>query len=103
MKKICTLAFFIVFWCNFSSADDLKALNNKLSEIEAKFDACINTKNEKICGDVLSENPVLEVLGNEKFGKLLSSSSCAIGTKCGATNARILSKTLKASEIVLGN
>ena len=47
------------------------------------------------------ENPILEVLGNESFGKLLSSSACAIGTKCGATNARILSKTLKVSTMVL--
>jgi len=47
------------------------------------------------------ENPILEVLGNESFGKLLSSSACEIGTKCGATNARILSKTLKVSTIVL--
>ena len=40
--------------------------------------------------------------GNESFGKLLLSSACEIGTKCGATNARILSKTLKASNFVMG-
>ena len=82
-------------------ANDINQLNNKLLEIETKFDVCLNTKDKKICEDVIMENPILEVLGNESFGKLLSSSACAIGTKCGATNARILSKTLKVTTMVL--
>lgn len=82
-------------------ADDLNQLNNKLLEIENKFDLCLSTKDKKICEDVLIENPILEILGNENFGKLLSSDVCEIGTKCGATNARILSKTLKVSSLVL--
>ena len=52
--------------------------------------------------DFMTENPMmLEILGNEDFAKLLSTSKCQVGTKCGATNARILSKTLQASSLVM--
>ena len=37
----------------------------------------------------------------EKLRKLLSTSKCQVGTKCGATNARILAKTLQASSLVM--
>ena len=62
----------------------------------------MDTKDKDICMDFMIENPMmLEILGNEDFAKLLSTSKCQVGTKCGATNARLLSKTLQASSLVM--
>ena len=89
-------------WCNVGVAEGIKELNKKLLEIEARLDKCLDTKDKDICMDFMIENPMmLEILGNEDFAKLLSTSKCQVGTKCGATNARILSKTLQASSLVM--
>jgi hypothetical protein len=101
MKKLLGIVVLGLLLGGNTYANDINQLNKKLLEIENKFDLCLNSKDKKICEDVIMENPILEVFGNESFGKLLSSSACEIGTKCGATNARILSKTLKVSTIVL--
>jgi hypothetical protein len=88
--------------CNNGYAKDIKKLNKKLLEIEARLDKCLDTKDKDICMDFMTENPMmLEILGNEDFAKLLSTSKCQVGTKCGATNARILSKTFQASSLVM--
>ena len=102
MKKLLGIMVLGLLFDGSAFANDINKLNNKLLEIENKFDVCLNTKDKNICEDIIMENPILEVLGNESFGKLLSSSSCEIGTKCGATNARILSKSLKASNFIMG-
>jgi hypothetical protein len=102
MKKLLGIVVMGLLLSGNAYANDINQLNNKLLVIENKFDVCLNTKDKKICEDVIMENPILEVLGNESFGKLLLSSACEIGTKCGATNARILSKTLKVSNFVMG-
>jgi hypothetical protein len=89
-------------FCNAGYAKDIKKLNKKLLEIEARLDKCLDTKDKDICMDFMIENPMmLEILGNEDFAKLLSTSKCQVGTKCGATNARLLSKTLQASSLVM--
>jgi len=100
MKKFYLIILLIL--SGVANANDIDQLNEKLAEIETKFDICLSTKDEKICEDVVIENPILEILGNETFGKLLSSSACEIGTKCGAATARITSKTLKVSNFLIG-
>ena len=37
----------------------------------------------------------------EDFAKLLSTSKCQVGTKCGATNYRILSKTFQLESLLM--
>jgi hypothetical protein len=101
IKKILLTFFVTLVLGGGASANDINQLNKKLLEIETKFDVCLNTKDKLVCEDVIFENPILEILGNERFGQLLSSSDCAIGTKCGATNARILSKTMKVTNLVM--
>ena len=102
MKKLSLYIFLVLMWCNVGFASDIKKLNKKLLEIEARLDKCLDTKDKDICMDFMTENPMLlEILGNEDFAKLLSTSKCQVGTKCGATNARILSKTLQASSLVM--
>ena len=101
MKNIFKFTLSILFLCNTSVANDLQQLNNKLLQIEAKFDKCLNSKDKKICETVLLENPILEVLGNDNFVKILSSSDCATGTECASNNLRVLSKNAKASTIML--
>ena len=89
-------------FCNVAFANDIKKLNKKLLEIEAKLDECLETKDKDICIKFMTDNPILlEILGNEDFAKLLSSRKCQVGTKCGATNARILAKTFQASLLVM--
>ena len=102
MKKLSLYIFLVLMWCNVGVAESIKELNKKLLQIEERLDKCLDTKDKDICMDFMTENPMLlEILGNEDFAKLLSTSKCQVGTKCGATNARILSKTLQASSLVM--
>ena len=89
-------------WCNVGFANDIIKLNKKLLEIEARLDTCLDTKDKDICMKFATENPImLEILGNEDFAKLLSTSKCQVGTKCGATNYRILSKTFQLESLLM--
>ena len=102
MKKL--LSIIVLGWLLSGNAyaNDIKKLNKKLLEIEARLDLCLDTKNKDVCVKFMTDNPfLLEIFGNENFAKLLSTSKCQIGTKCGSTNARILAKTLQASSLVM--
>ena len=102
MKKLLSIIVLGLLLGGNAYANDIKKLNKKLLEIEARLDLCLDTKNKDICIKFMTDNPLLlEIFGNEDFAKLLSTSKCQIGTKCGATNARILAKTLQASSLVM--
>ena len=103
MKKLfSTILVLGLLFSGNANANDIKKLNKELLEIEARLDLCLDTKNKDICIKFMTDNPLLlEIFGNEDFAKLLSTSKCQIGTKCGATNARILAKTLQASSLVM--
>jgi len=103
MKKLfSTILVICLLLSGNAYANDIKKLNKKLLEIEARLDLCLDTKNKDICVKFMTDNPLLlEIFGNENFTKLLSTSKCQVGTKCGATNARILAKTLQASSLVM--
>jgi hypothetical protein len=102
MRKLSLYILLSLMFCNVVFANDIKKLNKKLLEIEARLDVCLDTKDKDICMKFMMDNPLLlEIFGNEGFAKLLSTSKCQVGTKCGATNARILAKTLQASSLVM--
>jgi hypothetical protein len=89
-------------WCNVGFASEAGGIREPGTDEKSRLDKCLDTKDKDICMDFMIENPMmLEILGNEDFAKLLSTSKCQVGTKCGATNARILSKTLQASSLVM--
>jgi hypothetical protein len=101
VKKILITLTAVVMLSGAAMANDIKDLNDKLLDIEARIDKCLDTKDKAVCGDFMIENPMLsEVLGNEDFAKLLMTSKCQVGTKCYSTNARLLTKTLQASLII---
>ena len=103
MKKLLAILVLGLLLASNALADDINKLNNKLLEIENRMDNCLNTKDKELCDKIIMENPILEILGNQSFAKLLMSRHCFVGTKCGATNARILSKTNKIASFVLEN
>ena len=102
MKKLLSIIVLGLLFSGNANANDIKKLNKELLEIEARLDLCLDTKNKDICVKFMTDNPLLlEIFGNENFAKLLSTSKCQVGNKCGATNARILAKTLQASSLVM--
>ena len=104
MKKLLAIVVLGLVLASNALADDINELNNKLIEIENRMDNCLNTKDKELCDRIIMENPILEILGNQSFAKLLMSPNhWGVGTKCGATNARILSKTNKIASFVMQN
>ena len=103
MKKLLAIIVLGLLWSGNSFSNDINALNAKLLEIEGRLDNCLNTKNKQLCENLVMENPLmLEVMGNENFAKLsMSPKDCGIGTKCGATSARILSKVNQVAAFIL--
>ena len=102
MKKLLGIVVLGLLWCNPGVADGINELNKKLLEIEKRIDTCLSTKDKDICEKFVLENPfMLEIYGNADFAKLLSSSKCEIGTKCAATNARLLAKMLQLEALVM--
>ena len=103
MKKLLGIVVLGLLLSASAYANDINALNAKLLEIEGRLDNCLNTKNKKLCENIIMENPLmLEVMGNENFAKLsMSPKHCGVGTKCGATSARILSKINRVTAFIL--
>ena len=102
MKKFLGILVLGLLWCNVGFAEGIKELNIKLLGIEKRIDTCLSTKDKEICGKFVSENPyMLELLGNADFAKLLTSSKCEIGTKCGANLARLVAKMFQLQALVM--
>ena len=103
MKKLLVIIVLGLLWSGSAFSNDINALNAKLLEIEGRLDSCLKTKNKQLCETIIMENPLmLEVMGNENFAKLsMSPKDCGIGTKCGATSARILSKINQVSAFLM--
>ncbi len=102
MKKFLGILVLGLLWCSVSFADGIKELNKKLLEIEKRMDTCLSTKDKDMCEKFILENPLMsEILGNADFAKLISSSKCEVGTKCGATQARILPKTFQIQALIM--
>ena len=103
MKKLLGIVVLGLMLGGNAYSNDINALNAKLLEIEGRLDSCLNTKNKQLCENIIMENPLmLEDMSNENFAKLsMSPKDCGIGTKCGATSARILSKVNKVAAFIL--
>ena len=102
MKKLLAIVVLGLLLSGNAYSNDISKLNTKLLEIENRMDDCLSTKNKKLCESIIIDNPMLEILGNESFAKLtMSQKDCGIGTKCGATSARILSKTNKIAAFIM--
>ena len=90
------LTFLILLFSSSVFAEGINQLNDKLLEIEETFDICLENKDKDFCEKVFIKNQLLlEVYGNETFAKLIESKKCSVGTKCGATIARLTAKTLQ--------
>ena len=59
MKKLSLYVFLVLMFCNAGYAKDIKKLNKKLLEIEARLDKCLDTKDKDICMDFMTENPMM--------------------------------------------
>ncbi len=103
MKKLLGIVVLgLLLSTNVVFAGGINELNKKLLEIEKRMDTCLSTKDKDLCEKFVLENPLLtEILGNADFAKLSTSSKCEIGTKCGATSARIAAKSLQIMNLVL--
>ena len=94
MKK--TLIILVLLFSSSVVAEGIKQLNDKLLEIEETFDICLEIKDKDFCEKVFIKNQLLlEVYGNETFAKLIESKKCSVGTKCGATTARLTAKMMQ--------
>ena len=99
MKTFLTL--FVLLFSSSVVAEGINQLNDKLLEIEETFDICLETKDKDLCEKVLIKNQLLlEIYGNETFAKLIESKKCSVGTKCGATIARITAKSIQLLNLV---
>ena len=88
-------------FCDVVLANDIKELNKKLLEIEERMDECLDTKDEKLCFNIIMLNPLqIELEGNEHFARLMDSELCKSGTKCGASYSRVIQKFLAVTLIL---
>jgi hypothetical protein len=96
MKKVFLYTILMFAFCDVVLANDIKELNKKLLEIEDRIDECLETKDKKLCENIMIQNPIqIELMGNEHFARLLDSYLCKSGTKCGASMQRVVGKTLQ--------
>jgi hypothetical protein len=87
-------------FCDVVLANDIQELNKKLLEIEERMDECLDTKDEKLCFNIIMLNPIqIELEGNEHFARLMDTELCKSGTKCGASMSRVFQKLLAVTTI----
>jgi len=79
-----------------SSHAIINELNTKLLNLEKKIDNCLKAKDSNTCDQLeIVTTFLIDIIGNQDYAKLLDSSKCDLGSKCGATISRISGKYLK--------
>ena len=95
MKKF--LGTVVLYFLFISSSNAIiNELNTKLLNLENKIDNCLKAKDSSTCDQLeIVTTFLIDIIGNEDYAKLLESSKCGLGSKCGATISRISGKYLK--------
>ena len=95
MKKL--LGIVVLYFLFISSSNAIiNELNTKLLNLEKKIDNCLKAKDSNTCDQLeIVTTFLIDIIGNQDYAKLLDSSKCDLGSKCGATISRISGKYLK--------
>ena len=95
MKKL--LGIVVLYFLFITSSHAIiNELNTKLLNLEKKIDNCLKAKDSNTCDQLeIVTTFLIDIIGNQDYAKLLDSSKCDLGSKCGATISRISGKYLK--------